>query len=239
MIISSVLFDLIFFGGLIFAVIVDALLPQLAGAATLIALAAAVYVGAGELSHRLHKQDMWTQEALSSGLALSVLFFVYWWWRNTSDLSLLALSVVLMMTALMLTIAVIGCVNAMWTQKSAAPLTGFAVTAIGSLLLGALAAPLALAFNVAFKVGAIVIGGVIWKMRERVSPPEEVDDEAEIAAVLKERWMLLPRGGRSLDRLLPVLLLGILLMFAARQMGQSAPLPGTPSIAAPANQSGE
>ena len=239
MIISSVLFDIVFFGGLLIAVILDALLPQLAGAATLIALAAAVYVGAGELSHRLHKQEVWTQEALSSGLALSVLFFVYWWWRNNSDLSLLALSIVLMMTALMLTIAIISCANAIWTQKSGAPLGGFAITAIGGLLLGALAAPLALAFPVAFKIGAIVIGGVIWKARERLNPPEEMPNEEEIAAVLKERWMLLPRGGRSLDRLLPVLVFGILLMFAARQMGQSSPLPGTPSIAAPAANGGE
>jgi hypothetical protein len=233
MIISSALFDLILFGGLLIAAGIDAAMPGWAGAATLLAVAAALYVASTELSHRLGQNKQWTQEALSSGLALSALFFIYWWWANHSDLALLTLSIVLMMTALMLTIAIISCVNAMWNQKSAAPLAGFLMTAIGGIVLGALAGPLTLGFGVMYKVIAIVIGGVIWKARERLSPAqeEEVKVESDEAG---ERWVLLPKGGRSLDRLVPVLVFGVFLMIAAHQLGQSSPLPETRSWAAPA-----
>lgn len=233
MIISSALFDLILFGGLLIAVGIDAAIPAWAGAATLVAVAAALYVASTELSHRLGKNKQWTQEALSSGLALSSLFFIYWWWANHSDLALLALSIVLMMTALMLTIAIISCVNAMWNQKSAAPLVGFLMTAIGGIILGALAGPLTLSIGVAYKVIAIVIGGMIWKARERLSPAPEEEMKPE-SDETSERWMLLPKGGRSLERLVPVLVFGVFLMIAAHQLGQSSPLPGTRSYAAPA-----
>jgi hypothetical protein len=233
MIIASALFDIVLFGGLLIAVGLDYFIPALAGAATLIALAAAVYVAAMELSQRLGQRKQWTQDALSTGLALSVLFFIYWWWANHSDLSLLVLSIVLMMTALMLTIAVIGCINAIWNQKSAAPFSGFVLTAVGGLILGALAAPLTLAIGVGFKVLAVVIGGVIWKARERLSPPQEDDTKLD-STEAAERWVLLPRGGTLLDRLVPILVFGALLLIASHQMGQSSSLPGTPSIAAPA-----
>jgi hypothetical protein len=147
-------------------------------------------------------------------------------------LALLALSIVLMMTALMLTIAIISCVNAIWNQKSAAPLAGFLMTAVGGIVLGAMAGPLTLGFGVMYKVIAIVIGGVIWKARERLSPAQdETQDETTEAS---ERWVLLPKGGRSLDRVIPVLVFGVFLMIAAHQLGQSSPLPGTRSYAAPA-----
>jgi hypothetical protein len=234
MIISSVLFDLILFGGLLVAVGIDAAIPGFRGAATLVAVAAALYVAATELSHRLEQRKQWSQEALSSGLALSALFFIYWWWANQSDLSLLVLSIVLMMTALMLTISIIGSVNAAWNQKNPAPFAGFFMTAVGGIILGVLAGPLTLAIGVAYKIAAIILGGVIWKTLERLSPaPENATEEK--TAETGERWMLLPKGGRSLDRLVPVLIFGALLMIAARQLGQSAPLPGTPSIASPAN----
>jgi len=233
MIISSVLFDLILFGGLLIAVGIDAAMPGWAGAATLVAVAAAVYVASTELSHRLEKHKHWTQEALSSGLALSSLFFIYWWWANHSDLALLALSIVLMMTALMLTIAIISCINAMWNQKSGAPLTGFILTAVGGIILGALAGPLTLGIGVMYKVIAIIIGGVIWKARERLSPAQEEEAKPE-SEETSERWMLVPKGGRSLDRLVPVLVFGVFLMVAAYQFGQSSPLPESRSYAAPA-----
>lgn len=233
MIIASALFDLILFGGLLVAVGIDAAVPAWAGAATLIAVAAAVYVAATEFSHRLGKQKQWTQEALSSGLALSTLLFVYWWWANHSDLALLVLSIVLMMTALMFTIAIISCINTMWTEKSAAPLAGFLMTAIGGIVLGALAGPLTLSFGVMYKAIAIVIGGVIWKAREHLgsAPGDESNTESEATS---EHWVLLPKGGRSLDRLVPVLVFGIFLMIAAHQLGQSSSLPETRSYAAPA-----
>ena len=233
MIISSALFDLILFGGLLIAVGIDAAIPAWAGAATLVAVAAALYVASTELSHRLGKNKQWTQEALSSGLALSSLFFIYWWWANHSDLALLALSIVLMMTALMLTIAIISCVNAIWNQKSAAPLAGFVMTAIDGIILGALAGPLTLSIGVAYKVIAVVIGGVIWKARERLSPAPEEEAKTE-SEETSERWMLLPKCCTSLDRLVPVLVFGVFLMIAAHQLGQSSPLPGTRSYAAPA-----
>ena len=232
MIISSALFDLVLFGGLLIAVGIDAAIPAWAGAATLVALAAAVYVTSTELSYRLGQHKHWTQEALSSGLALSALFFIYWWWANQSDLALLALSIVLMMTALMLTISIISCGNAMWIQKSVTPLAGFLMTAFGGIVLGVLAGPLTMTIGAQYKVIAIIIGGVIWKALERLSPTsaEEVipDDTTEV-----ERWMLLPKGGRLLDRLVPVLVFGVFLLIAAYQFGQSSPLPETRSWAAP------
>lgn len=238
MIISSVLFDIVLFGGLLIAAGIDAFVPAFAGAAMLIAVAAAVYVAAGELAHRLSKHGQWTQEALSTGIALSVLFFIYYWWRNASDLSLLTLSIVLMMTSLMLTIAIIGCLNAMWNQKKLNPLAGFVMTAVGGIILGAVAAPLTLGIGVGFKVLAIAIGGVIWKARERFSPAPEKEVHAETSEVLPgERWVLLPRAGTVLDRLLPVLVFGAILMAAAYQLGQSSPLPGTPGLASPATPS--
>ena len=94
-------------------------------------------------------------------------------------------------------IAVIGCINAMWNQKSAAPFSGFVLTAVGGLILGALAAPLTLAIGVGFKVLAVVIGGVIWKARERLSPPQEDDTKLD-STEAAERWVLLPRGGTLL-----------------------------------------
>lgn len=233
MIISSALFDLILFGGLLLAVGIDAVMPGWNGAATLVAVAAAVYVASTELSFRVGQRKQWTQEALSSGLALSALFFIYWWWANPSDLALLALSIVLMMTALMLTIAIISCVNAMWNDKSGAPLAGFLITAIGGIILGSLAGPLTLGIGAIYKVIAIVIGGVIWKARERLSPAQEEEAKPE-SEEKSEHWMLLPKGGRSLDRLVPVLIFGVFLMIAAHQLGQSSPLPETRSYAAPA-----
>ena len=232
MIISSALFDLILFGGLLVAVGIDAAMPGWAGAVTLIAVAAALYVASTELSNRLAHRKQWTQEALSSGLALSSLFFIYWWWANRSDLALLALSIVLMMTALMLTISVISCVNAMWSQKSGAPLAGFAMTALGGIVLGALAGPLTLGIGAIYKVVAIVIGGVIWKARESFSPAQEEETKLE-SEETSERWMLLPKGGRSLDRLIPVLVFGVFVMIVAHQLGQSSPLPESRSYAAP------
>jgi hypothetical protein len=233
MIISSALFDLILFGGLLIAAGIDAAIPGWAGAATLVAVAAAVYVASTELSHRLGQNKQWTQDALSSGLALSALYFIYWLWANHSDLALLALSIVLMMTALMLTIAIISCVNAIWNQKNAAPLAGFLMTAVGGIVLGAMAGPLTLGFGVMYKVIAIVIGGVIWKASERLRPTQEEKTKPE-SDETSERWILLPKGGRSLDRLVPVLVFGVFLMIAAHQLGQSSPLPGTRSYAAPA-----
>jgi len=232
MIISSVLFDLILFGGLLIAVGIDAAMPGWAGAATLVAVAAAVYLASIEFSHRLGLLKHWTQDALGSGLALSALFFIYWWFANQSDLALLALSIVLMMTALMLTISIISCINAIWTQKSAAPLAGFLMTAFGGIVLGILAGPLTMTIGAEYKVIAIIIGGVIWKASERLRPAAEEEPQTENAA---ERWILLPKGGRLLDRVVPVLVLGVFLLIAAYQFGQSSPLPGTRSWAAPAN----
>lgn len=234
MIISSLLFDVVLFGALLIAVVVDAVLPGLAGAVTLVVVAAAVYVAAGEFAGFLGKRENWTQEALSTGMALSALFFIYWWWRNPSDLSLLTLSIILMMTALMLTIAIISCINAMWNQKSAMPLAGFALTAMGGIILGILAGPLTLAFAATYKVLAIIIGLVIWKARERIKPPPGKDVLAETPETLAgERWVLLPSHGTLLGRLLPVIMVGALLMVAAHQWGQSAALPVTPSLASP------
>ena len=107
MVVSNFIFDIVLFGALFLAALADGALPQTFGVATLLAVGAAIYIGAQEWCDALLRWRQWTQESLSSAVALSTLGFIYFWWRNPGDFALLVLSIGLMMASLMVAIAVL------------------------------------------------------------------------------------------------------------------------------------
>lgn len=237
MIVPNLLFDLILFGLLLLAAIADGNFPQLAGVASVVAVGAAIYIAAQEWSDALLRRRGWTQEALSTAVALSTLGFIYFWWRNQSDLILLVLSIGLMMASLMVAIATIAAVGNAIKDVSLKPITGWVFTLVGAFSLGILGGVLALFLGGAATVFAkVIVLGVslfAWKVREALSPPQanvhahnaalpenERSGEFDLSlpATHAQRWFLIPQRGTLLDRLLPVLVLGGLLFVAARQI---------------------
>lgn len=173
MLVSDSLFDVILFGALLLASVLDFLCPALQGACTLFVAGAAIYVAAQELCDALAHRNSWTQESLATSLALSTGGFVYYWWRNQSDLALLVLSIGLMMASLMVTISFIAALGAAFKDKSPQPLVGLVLTTGGSLALGLLAGLLTvLTLNAALAITlAAAVGLALWKVREKVNPP--------------------------------------------------------------------
>lgn len=237
MLVSNLLFDIVLFGLLLLGVAVDIIFPGLAGAASVVAVGVAVYIAAQEWSDVLLRGKKWTQEALSTAVALSVVGFIYFWWRNQSDLALLALSVVLMMASLMVAIATIGAVGSTLRDKSLAPIGGWLLTIGGALALGILGGTLALLLGngatLFAKVLALGIGLFGWKIRETIRPPavnvhahnaaldastSESEFDLSLPATHAQSWFPIPRRGTLLDRLVPVLVIGALLFVAARQI---------------------
>jgi hypothetical protein len=237
MLVSNLLFDIVLFGVLLAGGVVDKFFPQLAGAASLVAVGVAVYIAAQEWSDALLRRKHWTQEALSTAVALSVLGFIYFWWRNGSDLSLLALSVVLMMASLMVAIATIGALGSMLKDLSPAPLAGWLLTAGGGIGLGILGGVLALFLGngatLFAKVLLLGIGLFGWKIRETIRPPDANvhahnaalpanpdggNSDLALPATHAQHWFLIPQRGTLLDRLMPVLVIGAVLFVAARQI---------------------
>ena len=245
MVLSNWLFDLIVFGVLLAATLLDAFVPALAardsmlsGAATLLAVGAATYLAAQEISDALKRRSLWTQEAVATATALSVLGFLYFK-RNDSDLALLALSIVLMMASLMLAIAFIACLGETIREGSFHPPLGLLATIGGATILGALAGFFTLSDSLPAKVTLLVIGFAVWKLRENMRPPERSAAllEMEKAAARNEqkaalrtlsgarrpdssvapaaeavRRALIAQRGTLLDRLWPVLVLGALVL---------------------------
>jgi hypothetical protein len=233
MIVSNLLFDVILFGVLLIAAIVDRVLPQLAGAVSVVAVGAATYMAAQEWSDALQKRRAWTQEALSTAVALSVLGFIYFWWRNQSDLVLLVLSIGLMMASLMVAIATIAACGSAIKELSAAPIGGWLLTLLGALSLGVLGGVLALFLGggatLFAKVLVLGISLFIWKIREALRPPAANahtpvqsgaarESDAALLSSQAQNWFLIPRRGTLLDRFVPVLVLGALLFLAAQQI---------------------
>jgi hypothetical protein len=175
MIVSNLLFDVIVFGVLLIVALADGKFPQLAGAASVIAVLAATYLAAQEWSDALQRRRAWTQEALSTAVALSVLGFIYFWWRNESDLVLLLLSIGLMMASLMIAIATIAAAGSAIKEISFAPLGGWLLTFVGACSLGVMGGVLALflggASTLFAKVLTLGVALFLWKAREAISPP--------------------------------------------------------------------
>jgi hypothetical protein len=215
---------------------------MLAGAATLLAVGAAAYIAAQEISDALERRGLWTQESVATATALSIMGFLYFK-RNDSDLALLALSIVLMMASLMLAIAVIACLGAAIRENSANPLLGLVATIGGAVILGVLAGLFTLTDNLPIKLALLVVGFAIWKLRENVRPPERsaalkalekaaARDEqkatlrtlsgaprpaSEPPSAEAARRALIAQRGTLLDRLWPVLVLGALVLVATHK----------------------
>src|SRR5215213_6797112 len=138
MVVSDLIFDAILFGALLLAVLLDSLFPALHGTAFLLVVGAATYVAAQELCDALSRRSWWTQESLATALSLSTGGFIYVWWRNSSDLAWLILSIGLMMASLMIAIATISACSATLREHSARPILGLGLTVAGAYVLGLL-----------------------------------------------------------------------------------------------------
>jgi len=178
MLVPNGLFDVVLFGALLVAAVLDGMFPALHGTASLLAVGAATYIAAQELSTLLDRRGWWTQESLATSLALCAAGFIYYWWRNQSDFALLALSVGLMMASLMTTIAVISGVGVAMRDSNANSIVSLALLVIGGLGLGVLAGLLALALGrtgpEASLIGKVIVVGLaymVWKLRENMRPP--------------------------------------------------------------------
>jgi hypothetical protein len=178
MVVPDLIFDIVLFGALLLALLLDNVFPfspQLHGAVTLLAVGLATYVAAQEMSEALDRRKWWAQESLATALAIATLAFVYYFKRNDSDLALLGLSIALMMTALMVLISVIAALGTAWNEKSARPLGGLVATVLGALVLGQLSGLLVIVLtsevSTALKAVILVVGAVLWKLRSVVLPP--------------------------------------------------------------------
>ncbi len=241
MVVSNGLFDALLFGLLLLGLGLDTAIPALHGAAFLLACGAALYVAAQEWSDSLSKRHFWTQESLSTALALSIGGFIYFRGRNGSDFSLLVMSIGLMMASLMIAIATLSAFSGVFKTLKPAPLIGYFTTAFGALIMGALAGLLTLETSVVAKAICVALAFAIWKARETFSPPApnpaDAKQETKSLAstpsfdlssaraepnaqpiIISQRW-LIPRRGTLLDRFVPLLILGGLLIFFGRNSG--------------------
>ena len=178
MVVSNVLFDALLFGALLLGIGLDAFFPILHGAGFVIACGLAVNMAAIEFSDWLHDRKLWTQEPLATAIALSTGGFIYFNWANDSDFILLLLSIGLMMGSLMLTIATVAVIGSMFKNRSIKPLSGYLTTVGGSVIIGTLAGLLTLEAPVVTKAGAVLTALVLWKLREKMTPPQEVSQTA-------------------------------------------------------------
>ena len=245
MILPNLAFDALLFGALLLATAIDSAFPVTHGAVSLLVVGGATYWAAQELAEWLLRRVGWSQESLATSLSLCVAGFLYFWLRNQSDLALLALSIVLMLGSLMLAISILGAASGALREGKATPLIGWLATALFSLLLGLAVGFVVLVLGqsgmaiLPYKIGAIVGALVLWKLRETLSPPGinihyVAPGAQEIAPPQTERMAPFPQRGTLLDRLVPVLILGIIALVAARG-SFSLNLPATPAIAAPSN----
>ncbi len=246
MILPNPAFDALMFGLLLLAAGLDSAFPALHGAASLLIVGGATYWAAQELGDSLLRRVGWTQEALATSVALCTGGFLYFVVRNSSDLALLVLSIGLMMGALMVAISVFSALHAALKEGSATPILGWAATVICALALGFTAGVLALFLGQAsndllpLKIGGILGAYVLWKLREKLAPPSVNPHFQEVAAqaaaptptpLTALRVALFPQRGTLLDRLFPLLVLGVLMLSLARN-GAQLNFPSSPAVAA-------
>ena len=246
MILPNIAFDLLLFGLLLAGAAVDSAFPITHGVASLLVVGGATYWAAQEISEWVLRRIGWTQEPLATSAALCAGGFLYFLLRNQSDFALLALSIGLMMGALMLSISIIAAFGSVLREGRFAAISGWIFTAGLGACLGVTAGVLALILgasgtaNLGAKIAAIVGALVIWKLREKLSPPEanphfttkNAQSVAPAVAAPHARVALFPQRGTLLDRFVPLLILGAIFSFAARDLLPVAP-PATPVIAAP------
>lgn len=235
MVLPNLAFDALMFGLLLLAAAIDGAFPVTHGAVSLLIVGGATYWAAQELSDLLLRRIGWTQESLSTSVALCVGGFLYFWGRNSSDFSLLALSIGLMMGSLMVSISVLASIGGAFKEGRATPLLGWAATFVCALALGLTAGVLALVLGVAspallpLKAGGIALALALWKLREKVAPPsvnphfqEAAAQSVAPTAAPSGRVALFPQRGTLLDRLFPLLVTGVLLMTVARNQAHLA-----------------
>ena len=243
MILPNLAFDALLFGLLLLAAAIDSAFPITHGAASLLVAGGATYWAAQELAEWLLRRVGWAQESLSTSLALCVAGFVYFWFLNQSDLALLALSIGLMMGSLMLAISILAAGGATIREGSATPIIGWIAQSALSIVLGVAVGLLVLVLgqsglaSLPFKIGGIAGALVLWKLRESLAPPalnahSAAPTEGEIAPPPLQRVAPFPQRGTLLDRLVPLLILGLISLIAARGT-LSLSVPVTPAIAAP------
>ncbi len=230
MVVSNLVFDVILFGALLLAALADGSFPATAGAVSLLVAGGAVYIAAQEWCDALSRRKLWTQDAFSTAIALSVMGFIYFWWRNSSDFALLILSIGLMMASLMVAIGFIAAFGSLFKEGSVASLSGLVLTFFGSFSLGVFGGVLALLLGgpsgLLLKVLVIGVALFVWKLRESMRPPRANEYAAQSDFVVAPvdsthamRWALIPRGGTLLDRFVPVLVLAVIMFFMGRQIG--------------------
>ena len=241
MILPNLAFDALLFGLLLIAAAIDSAFPITHGAASLLVVGGATYWAAQELSEWLLRRIGWSQESLATSLSLCTAGFIYFWLRNQSDFALLALSIGLMMGSLMLAISVLAAFSATFREGRATPLVGWFSTAVLSIALGTAVGFAVLVLgqsglaNLPLKIGGLAGALVLWKLREKLVPPAvnahyTPPGAQEIAPPQNERVALFPQRGTLLDRLVPVLILGIIAIVALRG-AISLDLPTTPAVA--------
>lgn len=169
MVVRDSIFDVLLFGVLALALALDRIFPQLHGVATVFAVGLATYLAAQEMACGLARRPLWTQESLTTSVALSALGFLYYFGRNGSDIILVILSLAFMMTSLMMLIAIVAAIGAAWHGKSVAPLLGWIATFAGALVLGAFAGVLILVLTsdlpIALRFALFAVGFALAKMR--------------------------------------------------------------------------
>lgn len=190
MLVSDLIFDVLLFGALLLGAALDGFFPALHGAASLLAVGAAIYIAAQESHEALERRGWWSQESLWTSIALCAAGFLYFQQRNQSDLALLGLSIGLMLASLMVTIALLSSLGAMLRDASPRPLLGFLLCGVGAVVLGVLAGLLALALgrdgsqaSLLTKLIPLACGLAVWKLRQTVRPPR---DNSSLANALRE-----------------------------------------------------
>ena len=243
MILPNLAFDALLFGLLLLAAAIDSAFPVTHGAATLLVAGGATYWAAQELSEWLLRRVGWSQESLLTSVSLCVAGFVYFWFRNQSDLALLVLSIGLMMGSLMLAISVLAAGGAILREGRGTALVGWLAGAILSAVLGLAVGFVILVLgqggmaSLPLKASGLAGALVLWKLRESLAPPAvnahyTPSVSQELAAPAAPRVALFPQRGTLLDRLVPILILGLICLVAARGL-ISLNMPATPAIAAP------
>ena len=244
MILPNLAFDALLFGVLLVAATIDSAFGTTThGAASLLVVGGATYWAAQELAEWLLRRVGWSQESLATSLSLCTAGFIYFWLRNQSDFALLALSIGLMMGSLMLAISILAAFSATFRDGRPTPLVGWLSTAVLSIALGTAVGFVVLVLgqsgmaNLPLKIGGIAGALVLWKLREKLSPPAAnahytPAGAQEVAPPQEQRVALFPQRGTLLDRLVPIMILGIIAIVAARG-AISLDLPTTPAIAAP------
>ncbi len=246
MVLPNFAFDALMFGLLLVAAALDSAFPITHGVLSLFVVGGATYWAAQEFSDALLRRAGWTQESLATSVALCVGGFLYFALRNSSDLALLALSIGLMMSALMVSISILAAISAVFKEGKIDSILGWFATVVAALALGVAAGVLALGLGTSslnllpIKAAGIVLALIVWKLREKIAPPsvnphfQQAATPSASAALQSPagapRVALFPQRGTLFDRLFPLLVLGFVLAVLTNNSARF-PLPGAPAVA--------